>query len=321
MEQHKLTLTTRTIHFYELEIIQKKDEITFYGTIQEYINNNIKEAIKLNKNNRKERFCSGYGGKICLIDLEYLSNQPIIAGILLRIRMDVFPELMDTSNNEIKDIEAKDSEGVIEKTHFLLDYSSSRKHPILAIEYNQYGSKSQDFYKYLQHIDNYRTNDKGYKLKGMNILKDTLDVYQKRIGRCASFTAKVFNVNIRNLNKIDSGLQDAFNVSHQYGNSKYVKIFLKFDYKKQAKNSLIRQKIEKIINAFKKDESNIKCFDELEVKAEDNENDKLLEVFDLIAERIKSKVEVQKSKRNRSIISSDMFSQLLKELKKHFGNS
>jgi hypothetical protein len=127
----------RLLHYYEMEILCK-DETEKIGMDQ--IFKQIRSKVSPTNNSRYQVF----GERIVIIqDLIINETEQYIQGKLKCVRKDLFPEIMDTNTDVSKGIEAKDQEGVVETSHFSINYR--KKNPILCLEYNQFGSKIGDF--------------------------------------------------------------------------------------------------------------------------------------------------------------------------------
>jgi hypothetical protein len=228
--------------------------------------------------------------------------------------MDVFPELINTENDTVRDIEASEKEGIVETTHFILSYLKS---PItLSFEYNHYGPRISDFLYLITHFgisESILTNCEYNPLT-----RDDLTNYKERIHRCSFFIAKVHKDNVRRINQIDSGLFTALDTASSISDPEYVSISLKYDYKKMGNTNNIKKIVNKIIEKFKKDKGSLNMFDTLRVKAEDGDNRNKLREFDLLNIWVTSEVKVEKREKSRAIVSIDMFEKMKKELYKEF---
>jgi hypothetical protein len=112
--------TRRTIHFYELQLIPASSsavEILFYDV--------FRNIIDLNQNKARERFIVGAGYLSCTREVYFRTHQNVLFGKLLRIRMDSFPELMNVVEDVVKDIEKEENDGVVETTHFMINFTGA----------------------------------------------------------------------------------------------------------------------------------------------------------------------------------------------------
>ena len=89
---------------------------------------------------------------------------------------------------------------------------------------------------------------------------------------------------------------------------------MKFNYKQASEESEIKKSVFNIIKNFNKTPQNKNLFNRLSLKAEDGEKDNLLESFDLLLEKVNSEIRVERKEKYRTLISTDMFQQMTKEL-------
>ena len=237
-------------------------------------------------------------------------NDKTITGKLRCIRKDLLPEIMNTKTDESRDLDAKEEEGLVETTHFIIDYSKPTMK--LAIEHNQFGAKIGNFVDYLQRIGNYKGMLRGVGFAP--VVKDELSELQARINRCSEFVVKVHKNNIEKIKSMDEKIYSSLKACIEHYDSDYATLILKFDYKQKAATAEINNSVLNLINGFRKDKRKTNLFNTLSIKAEDSEKNDLLENFDLLINKVKSEIMVQKKKRYRTIISDDIFSQMRFEI-------
>jgi hypothetical protein len=293
----------RYIHYYELIFTDKnKKEITPLGEL-------FREIIKLNNAKDNQRFEKHYKGLVCTRDVKFEPEKKQIRGKFLTIRMDLFPELIDTIEDTITDINAKESEGVVETTHFVISYKSSPS--ILSLEYNHYGPRIADIVRYLYFIG-HKLSIK-FDLTPDPIVNDNLASFSRRIQRCSMFTARVHKDNIQRINEVDTELFSAFKTSEEFSDSEYVEIRVKIDFQKKAKTKKINDLIDRLIGKFLHKKECLDYFDSLKVLAEDADSNSKLELFDFLSNKIQSLVKVEKREKSRALISADIFEKIEKE--------
>jgi hypothetical protein len=301
----------RTIHFYTLnfeftEQFKKKCDNPFQEIFRIIIKlANTKAFIRYQEFGEKSIFIQ---------EVKFEPTYSVIKGKLRCVRKDILPELMNTTTDEARGIEAKEEEGLVETTHFVIDYSKKNKK--LAIEYNQFGAKIVDFVKYIENIG--KNENAVEKIGYTTIVKDDLSQLRGRINRCSEFIVKVHKDNIEKIKSMDNGIYSSLKYSIDHFKSDYATLVLKFDYKKRTRTEEINKSIFSYIRSLVKDKSKIKLFNELSVKAEDSENNNLLETFDLLVDKEKSIVSVEKKKRYRTVMSTDLFEIMKSEInRKH----
>ncbi len=297
----------RTIHYYEINFNFLDDFIPEDGDQFREIFRIIISLAKTRSSIRYQEF----GEKSVFIqDVKIEAANKLVVGKLRCVRSDILPELMNKKTDEARGIEAKEEEGLVETTHFVIDFSKKKKK--LAIEYNQFGAKVTDFVHYLQKIG---INKKALKVVGFTpIVKDELSKLQDRIRRCSEFVVKVHKDNIEKLKSLDDKIYSALKASMDHFRSDYATLILKFAYKERSETKEINSSIRNIVRKLVKDKSKTELFNTLTVRAEDSDKNELLETFDLLIDKVKSEVSVEKKKRYRTVVSVDMFEKIKSEL-------
>jgi hypothetical protein len=300
MARGKIKKIKRKINYYELEFIfsENSNFEIFFETL-----------TRLAKTRAKIRY-QRFGDKFVFIQgIE--NNNNILKGKMRCVRKDLLPELMNTKTDETKGIEAKEEEGLVETTHFILDYSKNGK-VFLALEYNHYGSKITDLVNYVERvgIDQKILDRVGFK----PIVKDELESFQNRVNRFSEFVVKVHKDNIAKVKELDQKIWSSLHHSIEHFSSEYATLTLKFNYKEASEESEIKKSVFNIIRSFSKTPKNKNVFNRLSLKAEDGEKDNLLENFDLLLEKVNSEIKVERKEKYRTLISTDMFQKMTKEL-------
>lgn len=297
--------TKRTIHYYELELSPfpaKTVDILIYEI--------FRHIIELNTHKARERFIKGPGYLSCTREVLFRTNENIIQGKLLRIRMDSFPELIDVAEDIVKDIVKGEDDGVVESTHFMIKYT--KKAVTIAMEFNQFGAKINELKWY---VDFYlRRLELDCVLLYKSIVQDDIETFFRRINRCSSLMMKVHKDNVKRVQQVSPELFSAANAALEVGESEYVELFIKFDYQKRTDTPEITGKVKTWLNFFNRNKELSKSiFDDFTVKAEDTDKNYRLEYFDFISDKVKSYVNVQLRPQSRSIVSLDMFEKIEKE--------
>jgi len=297
----------RTINFYELDFTYQDD---FAPDDNDHFRELFSIIAKLAKTRAKIRY-QQFGEKAIFVqDVKFEPANKVIVGKIRCVRKDILPEIMNTNTDEAKGIEAKEEEGLVETTHFVIDHSKKTKK--LAIEYNQFGSKIGDFIAYIQNIG---LNQKALKKAGFRpIVKDELSSIKERINRCSELVVKVHKDNIEEIQTLDDNLYSALKSSIEHFNSDYATLILKFDFKQRQETKEVNQSVFNIIKAFKKNQNKAYLFNTLQIRAEDSYKNDLLENFDLLIDKLKSEVNVLKKDRYRTVVSDDIFTKMKSEL-------
>lgn len=303
----KIILIEKTIHYYNLKFQFEKD---FKPNDGDHFRGLFEIIVTLAKTKARIRY-QRFGEKAIFIqDVKFHPDLKQISGKLRCIRTDILPEIMNTKTDEARGIEALAEEGLLETTHFIIDYSKKDKK--LALEYNQFGAKINDFVLYIQNIGLHKkaVDSLGYS----PIIKDELSQYINRINRTSEFIVKIHKDNIEEVKDIDTGIYTAAKAALDQFESEYALLDMKFDYQKKTDTKKVNQSIFNTIRNLIKKPENIELFNILSVKAEDENKNNRLEVFDLLVDKVKSNIKVQKQPRYRTIISADIFEKMQAEI-------
>ena len=304
---NKIVYIDKTIHYYLLDF---KFDDGFKPTDGDKFRDIFRIIIALSNKKAPIRY-QHFGEKSIFIqDIKFVPDTKQILGKLRCVRTDLLPEIMNTKTDEARGIEALDEEGLVETTHFILDYSLKSKR--LAIEYNQFGARISDFVQYIQNIG---ITKKAIKSIGYTpIVKNELSQYVRRINRTSKFVVKIHKDNIEKIKSVDTGIYTAAKASLEQFESDYALIDLKFDYRQKQETSKVNKTIFNTIRKLIKNPEKTELFNTLTVKAEDEDKNNRLEVFDLLVDKVKSRIKVEKQPRYRTVISADLFEKIQIEI-------
>lgn len=290
----------RIIHYYELNFIFHQDFKASDGDQCREFFALIKQLASTRSNIRYQPF----GEKaLFLQDVTIKPSDKVITGKLRCVRKDLLPEIMDTNTDVARGIETKEQEGVVETTHFIIDFSRPKKR--LAIEHNQFGARITDLMYYLDRIGTAKKATT--KITCAPVVRDELKGIKDRINRIAKFIVKVHKDNIEGIQGMDKKLYSALLAAEDHFNSEYVELSLKFDYKKRANTKEVNTTTNNLINSLLRDKTKAEIFSTLEVRAEDTEKNNRLEMFDLLVDKVKHELTVERKEKFRTVISNDIF--------------
>lgn len=303
-----ISYTTRKINYFELLPVytfgsSANQFISIFHTIQNY--QSQKNPNRFFQSNDKLLYMSA---------LVFDINNNRIRGKLSNIRMDIFPELIDTNSDIIRDIVANATEGIIETSHFILSFKNNSL--LLSMEFNQYGPRISDFINFI--VNKFQNSRIFENLDYNNYSRDDLPKYKQRINRISVVTAKVHKDNFRRINDVDSELFDAFDTVNKISEAEYVTLDLNYDYRTSFHTQSIRTKIMHIIDKLINDKTATNLFSTLKVKAEDQASNNKIKEFDLLNIWVKSEIKVEKKENSRVIVSADIFEKMQDELDKEF---
>jgi hypothetical protein len=293
--------TTRTINYFEIEHQLseqkiKRDYFSIFNIIQDQ--NIRKDQTRIIKNGDKN-----------LNIFILFSNAKTIHGKIVDIRMDTFPELINTTDDRVRDLDANDNEGILESSHFILYQKGKRL--FLSLEHNQYGPRISDFYFFTNH---YFTTNKIIDFQNINPLTNDLKIdYSKRIDNISFLIAKIHKDNIERVEKVDPGIASAFSTIHELSKSEYITIKFGIGKNNVESSSKIKKLVIKIANYLRTGNEVGQDFEMLKVRAIDTENNMKMKDFDLLNIWIKSIIRVQKKPRSRVLITRDVIEKMKSE--------
>lgn len=273
----------------------------------------FKEIRKLGTAKDLARFEQKGDKLLYITDIKVDATLKQIQGMIYSVRTDVFPEILDITDDKIRDVNATADEGICEKSHFIISYK--RKETLLAFEQNNFGAWISDIIYYIE--------KKGliYKiwdsLGHLPISNDDLKSTDGKINRVSLVVAKVHKNNIARVKKFDADLFTAFQSASEASYAEYVTLEFKYDYKKVQGGQPIRSLVHKLIGQLANKKSH--PFEILKVKGENAHNNNLLRDFDLLNLWVKSKINIEKRPKTRTLISSDAYDKIKGALFKEFG--
>lgn len=291
----------RDLNYYELNFsfLEKNDLKIFFETV-----------TKLSVTRAKIRY-QRFGDKYIFI--QGISNDSGIINAKVRcIRLDLFPELINMRTDIITEIEGGEFDGIVETTHILIDYRKPKT--FISIEYNHPGAKITDVVEYIKRIGINQgiLEDVGY----VTIVNKDLARLKDRINRISEFTMKIHKDNLPQLKEMDGNIFQSAAAATDHFENDYANLDIKVDYRNFSETPLIKNSVFNILNFLSKNPSSRHIFNFMRVRAEDEEKNNILETFDLLLDKIYSTIKVQRKRKQKTIISEDMFSKMLIEIDK-----
>ena len=194
----------------------------------------------------------------------------------------------------------------------MIDYSNNN-FPRLLIENVQTGAKINEL---VNLISSMGQNAGLLKSLICNILtRDVLKQLKNKMGGVSEFVFKIDRGNILSASKMGNGLFSGMESAAEQFLVEYVEIKMKFDYKIFS-NAPIQNEIKNLVSSLIKKPSQTQLFEQLKVKAQNIDSNKL-EAFDLLIDKVKVEVSVQKREKYRTVLSEHMFSLMYEESTKN----
>ncbi len=300
---------TRKIYYYEIvfrKFKQAEDENRDYREIIDKIKSSC-------DNNYKNRFLAkkpGDENKYGVINYMNFRGKDGLCGFkFIRMRKDVFPQIMNDINASLEDITDAENKSVVESTHIIADYRNKDVLK-LGIEFNFEGPRISDFMVYLRQI--------GASLKFSRSLittimsNDTLEEVANKIGDCKMLQIKVLKENVKNVKAHDNELGTVLENLKKFSKSKYFTLNIRLDFEKNNRSN--RDRILKFVRTFTKDKDALDSYEIFKIEAEDTSKDeRVFESFDLLMDKIKSRVKVERKVTSKVIITNKMYKLMLSE--------
>lgn len=295
----------RTIHYYDLHLKfdnNKKPEENF---------RKLFSMITIQSQQRSPERYIGLGNKSLYInDIRFHPLEKQIRGILRLVRKDALPLLMDTSTDETTDLTLLENQGLVENTHFLIDYTKKIKK--LVLEFNQYGAKLPDLCYYLEDIG--KKKCELLALTPMYITNDNVQDTLAKAKMISEFIIKVHKSHISAVANSNRELATVLGNIQEVSDSDYATLTLKYDVQKRTETTKGYRLMQNLIKAFTNDETTKNAFNILKIRAQNGDNFDKLETFDLLVDKLSSHIRVERKVNYKSILSENMFLKMEREL-------
>ena len=309
----------RVIHYYEIKADFDPDfklDDSKYDTPFQALLSKVTRLAKAKHSDRYQQF----GEKRLFINDQSFTSQPgrhVVKGKLLSVRQDFFPEIMDTATDTLRDIEALEAEGIVETTHFIAqERNNNRTNKIkIALEHNQFGARITDLKYYLEAIG--RKYGIVRRLDFAPLIEDELSTYKDRIGHVSEITLKVHRNNLPYLAQANDDLFGSLDAAAKHFEEEYLTVNLKYNVRQARKtptsNSAQRSQniVQQLVRLLTRRPNDAELFEKLEVKAEDHEKHDRIAAFDLLINKVKDTISVERRHPSKTLVSTDMFAKML----------
>ncbi|PRY47134.1 hypothetical protein CLV58_101200 [Spirosoma oryzae] len=209
-------------------------------------------------------------------------------------------------------IDTVEGEGIMETSHFIINYVHARKRPLLAFEFNVQGGRIGDLLNYIIKVGN--DHDLIRDGRYIPIGRGSVESILERIRRCSEIEIKVHKDDIHRVKQLDEDTFAALDKLATSFQSEYVAVDLKYDYRQRDDTREGNNIVERIVNGLLGRPDLASAFKKLTVTAEDSERGNLLDTFDLLVDKQKSKLKVQLVEGHAVVVSDDIFHQIEKEI-------
>ena len=308
MTPQRIQTVKRLVHYYNL-LVGYAPNYQLKNVSEPF--HDVFEAILKEINNDGVFRYMPYADKTFVIpEISINQHTGFIQGKLFAIRGEDFPEVYNLTTALTRDFDAADNEGLVETSHFVINYK--KLHPTVAFEYNQYGAKITDLARYLGNIAQQRGIANG--IIHQHIVRDQLSTFIDRMGRYSKLEVKVHRDQVDRLRNIEGGLATVFEQTFEEFEGEYADFEIKFDLKSSSPASKASGLVKRLIGQLLRNPQNAGVFNILSVTAEDKDINNRLQAFDLLVDKVKSELIVQKKSRSRTILSGDILHQMHNEM-------
>ena len=304
----------RKVHYHELRFEFNEAIDNSKAINKDPFNAFFSMIAKMASDKDGTRYQEVMDAKVFMQDIIFDKDGSTISGKLRYVKMDVFPQLIDVVTDEITNIEARENQGIVETTHFIIGISKTVKY--LALEYNHDGAKIAEFLSYCEKIGTVKgvINNVNFT----TLVRDEISTFENRMGFITAFSMRVHKNYIPQIESISPDAVTGLKMIESQFDAEYVEVNMRFKAKKKVKSQNVEQPITqpivevftKLRDAIIKDKNKTNLFDKLEAKARDYEKNLRVSLFDLLADKVTSEINVQKKPKQRVILSDDMFSKM-----------
>lgn len=298
----------RTIHFYQLIFSFDTDrpDVQYDNVVKVF-----KDIVALAKAKDSKRYQPMNDKFIFINNIDFVPADRYIKGKLLSIRKDLMPELMDMNNDEISNIDASDEQGIVETNHFIIYYGG--KQVYLALEFNRPGAQVQDLLYYIKSVP--KSSVKLQVVDKLPIVRDDIDEIKRRIKNVSSVSLQLHKSNEAVVKEFPGNTASALNALFNIDGIEYANIDLKFNVQRNGEAKSI-DKIEsedsssvvnRIIEGIKRGRIRKNNVDKILVTARDEDSNDRMALFDLLFDKAKSKIRIERNPKSKTIVSEKMF--------------
>jgi hypothetical protein len=301
----KIILVPRTVHYYNVDFSFSDD-----GSKKEHFLKLFQLIVQMSLDKDSDRY-RAIGDRIIFVqDVKFDDVKKEINGKIRLVR-DTAPEILNTATDEAHEIELLESQGFVETSHFTLNYRRNAKR--MAFEYNDVGPKCHEFVSYLELVG------QRVKLQGMYcermVTQDVMAELQRRMGRCAEIIVGVHRNDISTIENEDAQLGSVLRQNATYLETDVVTVKFGYELTKHTLQQSAPQRFVASLNQlFGRNPTKKLAFKKLTVRAEDTEHRNLMEVFDLLENKTKSRIRVERKPKAHVIVSADIYEKMSAEM-------
>ena len=297
----------RTVHYYDITFSFKDDSLP-----QEHFVELFRQIIKMSQDRAENRYFRSVDKRLFIQGINFVPSEKQIHGKLRAVRLDVSPEILNMATDEARDIDMAEEEGIVETTHFVIDYKKNRRR--IAVEYNVTGAKAHELAQYLESVGA-SAGLQAVVLKPI-LTEDSLQDFQRRVDALKSLEICVPADSIGQIQKYDPGLASSLAASREFFNCNKLVFRPDFDLTSQSQVNSGLAFVKGIIAQWRRNPLRRKDFETFKVRAKDSDARGTLQIFDLLKDDVKDRISVERRAKSRVLNSVDMFSKIVEAMRK-----
>lgn len=297
----------RVIHFFNIAFQFKdmRDELESFKHL-------FNQITYLSDSKDKRRYQPIAGKLVFVQDVRFIKGEKLIRGKIRAVRTDEVPELLDMETDKTREIDRAEKEGIVETTHFVISFRNPMKK--IAVEYHTSGAKAHELKSYLLLIGGIADLESIYMERIVN--RNVLEEVERRMGRIGSIHMRVPTDNIGQLNKVDKQIASMIQVAKEYADTDAITLDLMFNAKRRQQTDQAKDILRTLTKNLKKNELASDAFESLTVRMEDTEHNNTMEIFDLLADKAKTRITVNKKPNGSGLDSEDTFQKIAYEMER-----
>ncbi|NVO84484.1 DUF6731 family protein [Hymenobacter terrestris] len=303
----RIAHSDRTIHYYDITFSFKDDSLPYEHFVELF-----KQVVKMSEDRADDRYVKSIDKRLFIQGIRFVGKDKQIHGQLRAVRLDISPEILNMKTDQARDIEMAEEEGIVETTHFVLDYRKKRHR--IGIEYNVAGAKAHELALYLEKV-----GAKAGLLKvhlSPILSDDSLRDFQRRVGALKALEISVPADSIGRIKKYSPGLASSIQASKDFFNCETVILKPTFDISSQSQTNSAFGVVIDVIKEWTRNPLRRKDFEKFSVKGKDSDNRDTLQIFDLLKDDVKDRINVERRAKSRVLNSIDMFGKMVDSMKK-----
>jgi broad specificity polyphosphatase/5'/3'-nucleotidase SurE len=137
---------------------------------------------------------------------------------------------------------------------------------------------------------------------------------ERRMGRIGQIHMRVPKDNLGELKKLEGNVASLFQQAHEFADTDAISLDLQFNAKRRAQTEKAEEILRTLTKNIRRNELAAEAFESLTVRMEDTEHNNAMEVFDLLSDKAKIRITVNKKPNGSGLDSEDLFQKIANEM-------